>query len=56
MEKLSNKDKEDVKDSEERKTLLKTLTKTYSQKNVIKYKLKNIMSIDEQSTKQKKMT
>ena len=47
MDELSKKYKEDAEDSEERKTIFKTLMKMNSQNNVIRYTLKNIMSIDE---------
>ena len=47
MDELSNEDKEDAEYSEERKTLFKNLMKMIFQKNIIRYTLTNIMSIDE---------
>ena len=47
MDKLSNRGKEDAEDSEERKTLFKTLMKINFQNNIIQYTLTNIISIDE---------
>ena len=47
MDVLSNEDKEDAEDSEERKTFFKTLMKIHSRKNVVQYTLTNIMPIDE---------
>ena len=46
IDELSNKDTEDVEDSEERKIIFKTLMKMYNQNNVIRYTLANIFSID----------
>ena len=43
MDELSNKDKEYAEDSEEKKTLFKTLMKKNFQNNVIRYTLANIM-------------
>ena len=56
MDELSNKYKEDVEYSEERNTLFNNLMKIHFQNNVIRYTLKNIMSIDEKSMKQRKLT
>ena len=53
---LSKKYKEDAEYSEERKTLFKYLIKINFQKNVIRYTLTNIMSIDEKSMNHRKMT
>ena len=47
MDVLSNEEKEDAEDSEERKTFFKTLMKIHSRKNVVQYTLTNIMPIDE---------
>ena len=54
MDELSNKDKEEAEDSEERKTLSITLMKIHFQKNIIRYTLSNIMSIDEKNNEAQK--
>ena len=56
MDELSNKDKEYAEYSKERNTIIKTLMKINSKKNVIHYTLTNMMSIDEKSMKQINMT
>ena len=54
MDTLSNEYKEDVEDSEERKTLFKALIKMHLQKSIIWYELTSIMSIDEKFNKAQK--
>ena len=54
MDELSNKDKEDAEDSEERKTLFKTLMKMHFQNNIIRYTLTNMIPIDENINEAKK--
>ena len=54
MDKLYKKYKEDAKDSEERKTLVKTLIKMYFQNNAIRCILTNIISIGEITNEAKK--
>ena len=56
MDKFYNRNKEDAEDSEERKTLVKNLMKSYFKKNFICYTLKNIIYIDKKSMKQRKIT
>ena len=56
MDVLSNEEKEDAEDSEERNTLFKTLMKIHFQNSVIRCTLKNIMAIDEKLMKQRNMT
>ena len=56
MDELSNQDKEDAKDPEERKKYFETLMKIHFQNSVIRCTLKNIMAIDEKLMKQRNMT
>ena len=54
MDESSNKDKEYAEDSEERKTLFKTLIKIHFQNNSIWYTLTNMMSINGKINQAKK--
>ena len=56
MDEQSNKDKDYAEDSEERKTLFKTLIKIHFQNNSIWYTLTNMMSINGKINQAKNMT
>ena len=54
MDESSNKDKEDAEYSEEIKTLVKNLMNFHSQKNIIRFTFKNVLSFNEKVNEVKK--